>query len=60
MADPKPKYRELKQQLDSILSKLESGDLDIDEASQLYEEGSLVIKKLEKYLDATKNTKQEK
>lgn len=53
MADKKLTYKELKEQLDEILTKLESNELDIDEAIELHGKGNSIIKKLENYLKTT-------
>lgn len=48
-------YRELSTELDEILGKLQSGDLDIDEALKLYERGMVIVKDLESYLKDAEN-----
>lgn len=48
-------YRDLSSELDDVLNKLQSGELDIDEAVQLYERGMGIIKELEDYLKSTEN-----
>lgn len=42
-------------ELDEILTKLQSNDLDVDEAIKLYERGMEVAKEIEKYLKEAEN-----
>jgi len=55
MASKDISYQELKSELDVILGKLQSGDLDIDEAVKAYERGMELFKELEKYLKEAEN-----
>lgn len=48
-------YRELSSELDDVLNKLQSGELDIDEAMKQYERGMQIIKDLEAYLKTAEN-----
>ena len=48
-------YLELNTELDGILSRLQSGNLDIDEAVQCYERGTELVKQLEAYLKQAEN-----
>ncbi|HSX27792.1 MAG TPA: exodeoxyribonuclease VII small subunit [Patescibacteria group bacterium] len=48
-------YRELSGQLDEILAQLQLGDLDVDEATKLYEKGMLIVSDLEQYLKTAEN-----
>lgn len=48
-------YRELQGRLEEVLAKLQSPELDIDEAAQAYEEGLRLISQLEKHLQQTEN-----
>lgn len=50
MSSKKLSYHELKDQLDVILGKLQSEDLDVDEALQLHAQAKELIKELEVYL----------
>lgn len=50
MADKSFNYRELMQELDLVLVKLQSDDVDVDEALGLYERGVAITKQLEQYL----------
>lgn len=43
-------YQELKQALDEILVRLQSGETDIDEAVKLHAEGQKILKQLDAYL----------
>ena len=49
-------YRELNDQLEAMLSELQSPDVDIDRALVLYEKGQQLVKKLGDYLAAAENT----
>lgn len=48
-------YSELRRQLDEILLKIQSGDLDIDAATEQYEQARLIVEKLEKYIQTAEN-----
>lgn len=48
-------YRKLSGELDEILARLESSDLDIDEALKLYQRGMEVVEQLEAYLKTAEN-----
>lgn len=49
-------YKALQQELDTILSKLQHSELDIDEAVKAYERGMELVKELEMYLSKAENT----
>ena len=51
----KKSYKQLQAELDEILSKLQSAELDIDEALGLYKQGQSLLKTLEDYLKNAKN-----
>lgn len=51
----KKTYRELQAELNDILEQLQSAELDIDKALELYKKGQQVIKELETYLQSAKN-----
>lgn len=53
MADKKT-YQQLKSELDEVLSRLEAGELDIDEAVVLYQKGQKLTGELQKYLSGVK------
>jgi exodeoxyribonuclease VII small subunit len=55
MAVKKTDYKELSGELDEILSRLQSADLDIDEAVKAYERGMAIAKELEDYLKTAEN-----
>lgn len=55
----KKSYRELQTQLDTVLDHLQSAELDIDKALELYKQGQNLIKQLEDYLQTAKNTVEE-
>lgn len=48
-------YRELQAELDDVLSQLQSSELDIDNALQLYKQGKKLVQQLEDYLKTAKN-----
>jgi len=48
-------YRELQTELDMVLEQLQSSELDIDKALELYKKGQAGISQLEKYLQTAKN-----
>lgn len=48
-------YRELSSQLEAALTKLQSSELDVDEAADLYEVALGLIAKLEAHLTMAKN-----
>lgn len=43
-------YKELSAELDDILAKLQSSDLDVDQAVKAFERGKEIAKQLETYL----------
>lgn len=49
-------YKALSSELDDIVAKLQSGDIDVDEAIELYKRGAVIIKELEKYLTSAENS----
>ena len=51
----KTDYKSLNSELDEILNKLQSEDLDVDEAMALYERGIAITKELETYLREAEN-----
>ncbi len=51
----KTSYKELQMQLDNTLGQLQSAELDIDKALDLYKQGQKLIKQLEDYLKNAKN-----
>jgi exodeoxyribonuclease VII small subunit len=54
-----PTYRELSDQLETILTRLQADDIDVDEALALHEQGSKLITQLEERLtDAELKVKQ--
>jgi exodeoxyribonuclease VII small subunit len=55
MAQAKNDYKALSAELDEVLARLQSDDLDVDEAVALYERGMKLAKELEGYLKAAKN-----
>jgi exodeoxyribonuclease VII small subunit len=48
-------YKALSAELDEVLAKLQSSDLDVDEAVKLYERGMEIAKELEAYLEKAEN-----
>lgn len=51
----KKTYKHLQAALDDVLSQLQSAELDIDNALELYKQGQKLIKELEAYLKTAKN-----
>lgn len=43
-------YKELKDELEQIIAKLESDEVDLDESIELYEKGQKLVASLEKYI----------
>lgn len=54
--DEEKTYRELQAELDAIMAKLQSVDVDVDEATDLYERGMHIVKDLEHHISAAENT----
>lgn len=48
-------FKQMQSELDETLSKLQSSELDIDKALELYKQGTKQIAELEKYLANAKN-----
>lgn len=48
-------YKELSDELEKVMSDLEAGDLDIDEAVKCYERGLAIVKELEAHLKDAEN-----
>ncbi len=48
-------YRELSDELDEILASLQNNELDIDQATKLYEQGTKITTKLQQYLKSAEN-----
>jgi exodeoxyribonuclease VII small subunit len=55
MAEKKRTYQEMKRELDDIIARLESDDIDIDEAGELYKKGQKLAREIEKYLEKIKS-----
>lgn len=51
----KKDYKSLNNELDEVMSKLQSDSLDVDEALVLYEQGIALVKELETYMKAAEN-----
>lgn len=51
----KKSYKELQTELDEVLGELQSAELDIDKALELYKRGQKLIGQLEDYLQNAKN-----
>jgi exodeoxyribonuclease VII small subunit len=56
MPKAEPSYQELQAQLDEILARLQSDDVDVDTALKLYQEGQKLVKSLESRLTKAENT----
>jgi exodeoxyribonuclease VII small subunit len=50
-----PDYKELSEQLDIVLARLQQPDIQVDEAVELYEQGLALAGKLEKHLQLAEN-----
>ena len=48
-------YQALSIELDTLLQKLQTADLDIDDAVKHYERGMVIVKELENYLKTAEN-----
>lgn len=48
-------YKKLSAELEEVISKLQSADLDVDEAVKAYERGMEIAKELESYLKQAEN-----
>lgn len=48
-------YAQLNKELDLVLNKFESEDLDIDSAIELYEQANKLIQQMQIHLDKAKN-----
>jgi len=48
-------YQTLSAELDELLAKLQSNDVDVDQAVALYERGMAIIKQLEAHLKTAEN-----
>jgi exodeoxyribonuclease VII small subunit len=55
MAAKKIDYKKLSAELDEVVARLQSADLDVDQAVQAYERGMAITKDLETYLQQTSN-----
>jgi exodeoxyribonuclease VII small subunit len=55
MPTKKIDYQKLSEELDEILAKLQSSDLDVDEALKAYERGMDIAKELQVYLKTAEN-----
>lgn len=49
--EPNPSFEELSSELESIVAKLEAGDLSLDESLALFERGTELAKKCTEMLD---------
>ena len=48
-------YRSLQAELDELLAHLQSEDVDIDQATDLYERGQKLVAEIRSYLQAAEN-----
>ncbi len=55
-ARPKPRYEELKAELDNIVEQLQADDVDVDAALSLYKRGREIVEQLQEYLKTAENT----
>lgn len=52
---PRTSYSQLKSELDDVLLKLQSSEVNVDEALVLHKKGLELVGKLEKYLSEAEN-----
>lgn len=52
---PKQNYKQLSAELDQVMSQLEGGDVDIDDAVKCYERGLTIVRELEAHLRKAEN-----
>jgi exodeoxyribonuclease VII small subunit len=55
MAEKQENYQQLRDELDGILLKIQSGELDIEAAAKEYERAHKIVEKLEKYILRAEN-----
>ncbi len=55
MSVSKDSYQSRSAQLDEILDKLQNGNLDIDQATEAYEQGMILVQELERHLKLVEN-----
>jgi exodeoxyribonuclease VII small subunit len=49
-------YQQLSRELDEVMNRLQTEDIDVDEALALYKQGTALTKQLEDYLQQAENT----
>ncbi len=54
-----PNYQALKAELEEVLAKLQTEDLDVDQALILYQRGLELVQQLDAYLKTAENTVKE-
>jgi exodeoxyribonuclease VII small subunit len=52
----KKSYKELQEELNTIISELQSEEIDIDEAVIKFEQATKITKQIKQYLDTAENT----
>ena len=50
----KKSYKQMKNELENIMAKLQDDDIDIDEAIKLHKQGSKVLSQMQNYLKEVK------
>lgn len=55
MTDKLPTYQKLQTELDQLMAKLQSDELDVDEAIELYQQATKLISQLQKHLKTAEN-----
>ncbi len=55
MAEKKRTYQQMKNELDDIITRLESPEIDIDKAAELYKKGQKLSGEIAKYLEKVKS-----
>ncbi len=52
----KKTYKDLQIELDSIVTQMQSDEIDVDEAVDKYEQATKIMKEIKLYLDTAENT----
>ncbi len=55
MAKETVNYRKLHEELEAILARLETNELEVEEAIKQYQRGSEIVKQLQQYLKTAEN-----
>lgn len=55
MSQTNVNYKEMNEELEDIMRKLQSADIDVDESIDLYERGMSIAKDIDDYLEKSTN-----